>query len=195
MLASVRVLRGQHDRRGRIGEGSDPRAMQNEEDEEEDRDADDDESAVHSINVRRLVLLKDGSKDLEPCGDILDGILLGSLGGRRLVLLGLLRVSNGDGILLFRGSIGATRRPRVNIDVQNCRKSHGGSDTNTWSESQHQSNHDAGKVGSNESVDDDEHMLVPEFPEAKDHAGGKEENEKLEIHEEGRPGSRLVLRN
>ena len=191
MLTSVLILRGQHDRRRRIGEGSNPCTVLNEKYEEEDSNTDNDESTVQPGNPRGLVLLQDGGEDMEPCGDILDGIIFGSFGGRRLVLLGLLgghfRVGDASGtdrVLLYGRRIGAIRHPRVNIGVQNCRKSHSSGDANTRGKSQHQPNHDAGKVGSNERVDDNKHMFVPEFPETKDHAGWEEENEELEVHEE-----------
>ena len=142
MLTPVLVPRGQHDRRGRIGEGSDPCTVLNEEYEEEDRNADNDESTVQRSNARGLVRFQDGSEDLESCGDILDGITFGNFGDRRLVLLGLLggrfgagSTGGADRTLLCSGCIGTTGRPRVNVGVQNRRKGHSGGDANTRSES------------------------------------------------------------
>ena len=191
MLAPVLVPRSQYDRRGRVGIGSDPCTVLNEEHEEEDRNADDDESAVKSSNSRGLVFLQDGSEDLESWAKILDGSRLGSFGGRCLILLGLLggyfragSASGGDRTAPGGRCISGVRRPWVDIDVQNSRKRNRGSDTDTRSESQHQPNHDAGEVCSYEGVDDNEHMLVPEFPEAKDDTRWEEEYEELEVHEE-----------
>ena len=175
--------------------------MLNEEDEEEDRDADDDESAVQSSNSRGLVFFQDCSEDLESRVDILNGGRLGGFGGRCLILLGLLRghfrtgSAGGGGIDPDSRRIGFVGHPWVNVDVQNCRKSNGSSNTNTRSEGQHQPNHDAGEVCSHKGVDDDKHMFVPEFPEAKNNTRREEEHEELEVHEEGWPGGRLMLRN
>ena len=199
MLASVLIPRSQHNRRGRIGIASDPRTVQNEEDEEEDRNANDDESAVQPSNAGGLVLFQDGTEDLESRGGTLGGSLFGGFGDRGFVLLGLLGghfgacgAGDGDGSGLGGRRV---RHPWINVGVQDRRKCNGGSDTNTRSESQHQPNHDAGEVGSYEGVDDDEHMLVPELPEAKDDTRWEEEHEEMKIHEERWPGSRLVLRN
>ena len=127
MLTPVLVPRGQHDRRRRIGEGSNPRTVLNEEYEEEDRNPDNDESTVQRSNARGLVFFQDSSEDLEPCGDILDVVTFGSFGNRHLVLLGLFgghfragSTGDTDGTLLYSRCIGTTRRPRVNVGVQNC---------------------------------------------------------------------------
>jgi hypothetical protein len=172
----------------------------NEEDKEEERNADDDESAIQCGNARGLVFLQEGREDLEPCGGLLDNSLFGSFCGWCLIFLGLLgshlgagSASDGGRIIPGGGFFGVIRCPRVNVGIQNGRKGHGGSDTNTRSESQHQPNHDAGEVGSHEGVDDNKYMLVPEFSEAKDDASREKEHEELEIHEERWPGGRLVL--
>ena len=200
MLTSILVRGSQHNRRGRIGVGSDPCTVLNKEDKEEERNTDDDESAIQCSNARGLVLLEKSTEDLEPCGGILDKCLLGNFCDWCLIFLGLLGChfgagGAGDGYRIIPGGgyIGVIRCPRVNVGIQHCRKGDGGSDTNTRSESQHQPNHDAGEVGSHEGVDDNKHMLVPEFPEAKDDASREEEHEELEIHKERWPGSRLVL--
>jgi len=176
--------------------------MLNEEDKEEDRNADDDESAVQSSNSRGLVFFQDGTEDLESCADILDGGHLGGFGGWRLILLAPLRGHLRSGSAGGRGRIDPDGRcvsfvghPRVNVDVQNRRKGNGCGDTNTRSEGQHQPNHDAGKVRSDKGIDDNKHVFVPEFPEAKDDTRREEEHEELEVHEERWPGGRLMLRN
>ena len=165
--------------------------MLNEEDKKEDRNADDNESAVQSGNSRGLVFFQDGSEDLEPWAEILDGGRLGGCGGRCLILLGLLRwrfstggAGGGDRFAADGRCSSSVGHPRVDIDVQNSRKGNGGSDTNTRGKSQHQPNHDTGEVCSHEGVDDNKHMFVPEFPEAKDDTRWEEEHEELEVHEE-----------
>lgn len=80
-----------------------------------------------------------------------------------------------------------------NISVQNLGESHGCSDTDNGSESEHQTNHDTGKVGSKNSVDDDEDLLILQLTEAHVNTSWEEPDEHIQIEEESWPGSRLVL--
>ena len=81
----------------------------------------------------------------------------------------------------------------VQIDVQHIRDGDSGSHANHRSEGQHEAYHDAGEVGGHECVDDDEDVLVAQRAKAHEDARGEEEDEHLLVHEERRPGGRLVL--
>ena len=60
---------------------------------------------------------------------------------------------------------------------------------------QHQSDHDTRKVGTQDGVDDDKDVLIPKLPEAQVDTGGEEEDEHLQVEEEGWPRGRLVFRD
>lgn len=60
---------------------------------------------------------------------------------------------------------------------------------------QHQPDHHSRKVRAQDGIDDDEQMLVPQFPETEEHSGREEEDEHLQVKEERRPGGRLMLRD
>lgn len=88
---------------------------------------------------------------------------------------------------------GSSRRLRGDKGIQDLRKSHGCCDTDDWCQGEHQTDHDTGKVRGQNSVDDNEDLLILELAEAHVNTGWEEPDEHVEIEEEGWPCGRLVL--
>ena len=68
-----------------------------------------------------------------------------------------------------------------------------GSHANKGGKSWHKTYHDPSKVAAHDGVDDHKEVLVTKLAEAHNDTSGEEEGEKLEIHEEGKLGCRLMF--
>lgn len=70
-----------------------------------------------------------------------------------------------------------------------------GRNTDDWSQSQHQSNHDTCEITGENRINDDEDVLVLQITETDVNTGREEPNQEVQVKEKGGPSSRLVLRN
>lgn len=80
-----------------------------------------------------------------------------------------------------------------NIGIEQARQGNGRGNADNRGQSEHQPNHDTREVAAEQSVDDNEDMLIAEILKAHVDTGGEEPYEEVEIKEERGPGSRLML--
>lgn len=71
----------------------------------------------------------------------------------------------------------------------------GSGNTDTRCESEHETNHDTGKITGRQGIGDKENVLVAQFVKAQVDTRGEKPDEHVEVEEEGRPSRRLVLRH
>ena len=169
VLAAVSQPAGQDNGGGRVGVGGDPCAVHDEQDQIDGHGSD-----HGGLGNPRVHADKGLARRLEAA--------LGGLLGRCLGALLSLAL---DGL----GRLGSE------VVVEDGRHGDGSRDTDDGSEREHQTDHDAGKVAAKQGVDHDEDVLVPQVLEAEVDTGREQPDEKVEVKEEGGPGSGLMLRN
>ena len=169
---AIRVSRGEHDRGRRIGVRGDPGTVVDEHDQRADERGEDGQTGVQAVDSRfgRFDLFRISSR----------GLLLPLFVDYHRISIGI----HIDG-----------RNDRVHVRLQQGRKRHGRRDADDRGDDQHQPDHDPGEIRAEDGVDDDKEVFIPEFPEAEEDSGGEEEDEHLEVEEEGRPGGGLMLRD
>lgn len=167
VLATVRKATSQHNRWGGIGVGSDPGAVGHKH-EKIDR---------HGTSHDDL---RQGSIDANV------GLL--SCTKATLCLLGRFGALGGNGILIIR-------LLELQIGVENLRHGNGSGNAHNRSQSEHEADHDTGKIAAKESVNNNEDMLVSEVLEAQVDTCREEPDKEVEVEEERRPSGRLVLRD
>ena len=89
--------------------------------------------------------------------------------------------------------VGLGRRGNVEVGVENVREGEGSSNTDHRGQSEHKTHHDASEVGCENSIDDDEDVLVFQGAEAQVDSSWEEPDEHVEVEEEGRPSGRLMF--